>query len=166
MVADDTRKFADTVTVYKDSNAALIQEMENASKATGATVHNTKIRRLTNGGAKSEMTIEFENKEFKTEGFLVHQPVTKVNHKAVSQSGLELDGKGDIVVKPPFYQTNVLGVFVAGDCASPFKIISNALPMGANAGPGIARELPRRVTGAVSDWAERKIQVEAALQGK
>jgi pyruvate/2-oxoglutarate dehydrogenase complex dihydrolipoamide dehydrogenase (E3) component len=50
------------------------------------------------------------------------------------------------VTEMPFYETNVSRFFAAGDCASPFKMIPNAMFQGSNAGAGIARELPRRVT--------------------
>jgi thioredoxin reductase len=91
------------------------------------------------------LNIEFEDGHIKEEDFLVHQPGTKVNPSFVDQLGLELNERGDVVTKMPFYHTNVDGVFAAGDCASPFKIISNAVLMGANAGAGIARQLPTRV---------------------
>ena len=162
VVVDDTQKFADTVTVYTDSNATLAEEMKQVLHDRGAKVNNEKIRHLVKGNTKAEMIIEFANGETRIEDFLVHQPATKVNRALVDQLGLELDARGDIVVSPPFYQTNVPGVFAAGDCASPFKIISNAWFMGANAGAGLARELPRRVTGNGPKWDVEEPQIDPA----
>ena len=164
MVVDDTQKFADTVTVYTNSNATLAKEMRQVLHDRGVKVNDEKIIRLIKGNTRAEMTLEFANGETKIEDFLVHQPATKVNRILVDQLGLELDARGDIVVTPPFYQANVPGVFAAGDCASPFKIISNALFMGANAGAGLARELPKRVTGNSRKWdAEEPQRVPGPL---
>ncbi|KAF1950199.1 hypothetical protein CC80DRAFT_427527, partial [Byssothecium circinans] len=93
------------------------------------------------------------------ETFFVHQPATKVNKGLVGQLGLETNVRGDIVTRMPFYQTNVSGVFAAGDSASPFKMIPNAIFQGSNAGAGIARELPRRVTGHMVIWSTGFIKV-------
>jgi thioredoxin reductase len=110
------------------------------------TIYETrKIKKFTQ--RPKSLVIEFEDGDTKEESFLVHQASTRVNRASVEQLGLELNERGDIVTKMPFYQTNIGGVFAAGDCASPFKIIANAVLMGANAGAGIARELPARVTG-------------------
>lgn len=138
MVVGDTLKFAKDVTVYTSGNASLAKEIEVAIKKTGARIENRPILSLKREGSNIVVQLDGESR---VENFLVHQPATKINLALVDQLGLELDARGDILNKPPFFQTNVPGVFAAGDCATPFKIIPMALFMGANAGAGIAREL-------------------------
>ncbi|MCJ1380201.1 hypothetical protein MMC17_003304 [Xylographa soralifera] len=138
LVVGDTLKFAKEVTVYTGGDASLAGEIELAIKDTGARIENRPILAIHREG--SNIVVELEG-ESKVENFLVHQPSTKMDLKLINQLGLELDARGDIVNKPPFFQTSVPGVFAAGDCASPFKIIPMALFMGANAAAGIAREL-------------------------
>jgi gliotoxin/aspirochlorine biosynthesis thioredoxin reductase len=59
----------------------------------------------------------------------------------ISQLGLELNPVGDIKVYTPFQETNVPGVFAAGDCASLVKHIPGAVAEGARAGGGIHLQL-------------------------
>ena len=59
----------------------------------------------------------------------------------ISQLGLELNPVGDIKVYTPFQETNVPGVFAAGDCASLLKHIPGSVADGAHAGGGIHRQL-------------------------
>lgn len=155
MVLDDTQKFVHTVTVYTDSNPSLASELAPILKERGARLDDRKIASLEKGTNDSEMVLRFEDGSSSTEGFLVHQPYSKVNEDLVSGLGLELDDWGDIKVAPLFCSTSVPGLYAAGDCASMMKTILNALSMGTCAGAGIARELPIRVTGHSLDWADR-----------
>jgi thioredoxin reductase len=59
----------------------------------------------------------------------------------ISQLGLELNPVGDIKVYTPFHETNVPGVFAAGDCASLLKHIPGSVADGARAGGGIHLQL-------------------------
>jgi thioredoxin reductase len=145
ILVDDIRKFTNRVTIYTNGNEELAQGIRKAALYNDTVYDSRKIKSFTRQ-AKS-ILIEFEAGETKEENFLVHQPPTRVNPSFVAQLSLTLNERGDIVTKMPFYHTNVEGVFAAGDCASPFKIIANAVLMGANAGAGIARELPTRITG-------------------
>ncbi|KAJ8069779.1 hypothetical protein OCU04_000195 [Sclerotinia nivalis] len=147
ILVEDALKFAKKVTVYTNGDSSLVTEVKKMPGGADASYDSRIIKGFVkNPKGSSGIFIEFEDKEALFEDFLVHQPATRVNQGIVKQLGLELDVRGDIATKPPFWQTTTSGVFAAGDCASPFKIISNALLMGANAGAGIARELPRRVT--------------------
>ncbi|KAJ3577058.1 hypothetical protein NPX13_g3510 [Xylaria arbuscula] len=149
MLVEDAQKFASTVTVYTNGNLQLGVEITAALLARGeenTAVDNRKIIQLLREPAGDSITIVFDDGGTATESFLVHQPDTRVNLEIVSQLGLETNERNDIVTRMPFYQTNVAGVFAAGDCASPFKMIPNAIFQGSNAGAGIARELPRTIT--------------------
>jgi gliotoxin/aspirochlorine biosynthesis thioredoxin reductase len=148
ILIEDASKFAEKVTVYTNGDPVLAEAIKEKVPSNKTVFDSRVIIGLTNGsGESSGITIVFEDGESQTEDFIVHQPPTRINPEIVEQLGLELDARGDIVTKGPFYQTTVPGVFAAGDYASPFKIIPNAMLMGANAGAEIARELPRRLTG-------------------
>jgi thioredoxin reductase len=151
MVTQDTLKFANNVTLYTNGNPGLAKLLKNepALKDLGGsvTIDNRPIKQLHDGGPGSNIIIELVDGSQDARDFLVHQPQVGPPPWIVEQLGLELDVMGNIKTNGFFYQTNVPGVFAAGDCASPFKIIPNALLMGANAAAGVARELPRSVTG-------------------
>lgn len=59
----------------------------------------------------------------------------------MEQLGLEITEQGFIKTSPPFYGTNVPGVFAIGDCATPFKAVPQAIAMGTFAAGGIAGQL-------------------------
>jgi thioredoxin reductase len=149
ILVDDVRKFTNKITIYTNGNDQLAQGIRKAASYNDTLYDDRKIKSFIR--QEKSVVIEFEDGEKTEEDFIVHQPATRVNPLFVKQLGLELNERGDIITKMPFYQTSAQGVFAAGDCASPFKIISNAVLMGANAGAGIARELPTRVTGNVID---------------
>ncbi|KAG9230920.1 hypothetical protein BJ875DRAFT_487493 [Amylocarpus encephaloides] len=146
ILIEDARKFAEIITVYTNGDVVLANKIQDTGVPDILFDHR-KIRRLGSARDGPGITIDFEEGETKLEDFIVHQPPTRVNPAIVEQLGLKLDARGDIMTTPPFYETNVEGVFAAGDCASPFKMIANAMLMGANAGAGIARQLPRSITG-------------------
>ena len=145
ILADDARKFSDRVTIYTNGVPNLEQSIKAISAVNSTMFDHRKIARLVKGNQK--VIIEFETGERTDESALIHQPPIEVNRSFVKQLGLELNERGYINTRMPFHHTNTSGVFAAGDCASPLKIIANAVAMGANAGAGIARELPVRVTG-------------------
>jgi thioredoxin reductase len=145
ILADDARKFTKQVTIYTNGDEALAQSIKAAAQSNDTRFDKRKIIRLIK--KRDCVGVEFEDGETQEENVVVHQPYTEVTLAFVEQLGLQLSERGDIITKMPFYQTNVPGVFAAGDCASPFKMVANAVLMGANAGAGIARELPVRTTG-------------------
>lgn len=147
MLADDANKYAEQVTIYTNSNPTLADEIKQALQVATIQVDNRKLRRLSKGTNKGEVIIEFEDGTRKLEQFIVHRPDTELDRTFIDQLGLEISERGDILTVPPFCQTTVPGVYAAGDCASPMKIIPNAISMGAYAGCGLSRELPVGVTG-------------------
>jgi thioredoxin reductase len=138
------------VTIYTNGDPELALKITAILSQKGShevVVDARRITRISSVLGSSNITLKFNQGTDRTESFIVHQPATKVNQHLVEQLHLETNGRGDIVTKMPFYQTNVSGVFAAGDSASPFKMIPNAIFQGSNAGAGIARELPRSMTG-------------------
>ena len=148
-LAGDAHKFVDTVTIYTNANPDLAAEISLSLHTPDIHVDDREISRLvpapgaSKASSSSEISIVFATGETVTESFLVHRPLTKLKRTLPEQLGLEYGAVGEIKTSPPFCQTNVEGVFAAGDCASMMKIIPNAISMGAYAGAGMARELPK-----------------------
>lgn len=141
MRAHDAHKFAESVCIYTNGNSALASEITSMLSSSSMSVDNRKIIRLAPSGTRKSVLIEFEDWEKKEETFLVHMPNTKLDMTLVDQLGLNLSKMGHVEAPPPFCQTNVFGVYAAGDCAHFMKIIPNAMSMGAYAGCGLTREL-------------------------
>ncbi|KAF2014417.1 FAD/NAD(P)-binding domain-containing protein [Aaosphaeria arxii CBS 175.79] len=149
ILVEDASKFAENVTLYTNGDHELAKAISTILVQKGEShisIDPRKIIRLAKNTTSNGITLSFSDGNDRTESFLVHQPATKMAEGIVGELGLETNARGDIVTKMPFYQTNVPGVFAAGDSANPFKNIPSAIFQGANAGAGIARELPRRFT--------------------
>jgi thioredoxin reductase len=144
-LAQDGHKFVDKMTIYTNANPALAAQISGSILPEGMSVDDDKIKCLTKGNAGTHggVLIEFENGSAKTETFLVHRPLTQMDGTLPKQLGVDMSEMGDLKVSPPFYKTNVSGVYAAGDCATMMKTIGNAMTMGAYAGCGLARELPK-----------------------
>jgi gliotoxin/aspirochlorine biosynthesis thioredoxin reductase len=149
MVVQDTAKFARKVFVYTNGNSSLAEELRGVLMASSVNseVDDRVIEQLAKGPERTQIVIKLKDGVEHIRDFMVHQPSTRPPLWIVEQLQLECDMMGNIKTNGFFHNTNVKGVYAAGDCASPFKIIPNALNMGANAGAGLARELPRSVTG-------------------
>lgn len=152
-LADDAHKFADAIQIYTNANAPLAREIFQALQSPNIRLDDRRISHLIDPSRKkgspstdSEIVIKFENGEEAIKSFLVHRPLTKLDRSLSDQLGLNYSPEASIQSIPPFCQTSMEGVYAAGDCASMMKIILNAISMGAYAGAGLARKLPKRVT--------------------
>ncbi|KAF2259672.1 thioredoxin reductase glit [Lojkania enalia] len=150
ILAEDAGKFAEKVTLYTNGDTKLKDQVQAILAEKGENqvpVDSRKITEIAKGPDLNSVTLKFEDGGEKTQNFIVHQPFTKVNTTITDQLGVEVNPRGNIITSLPFYTTHSSGVFAAGDSASPFNMIANAIFQGSNAGAGIARQLPRRVTG-------------------
>lgn len=93
------------------------------------------------------VTLEFADGASKKEKFLVNNPLTMTSGPFVEQLGLATTSTGDIQAEAPFYQTSVRGVFAAGDCITPYKVIPGAISSGCNAAVGAATQLQSELHG-------------------
>ncbi|KAI3401509.1 hypothetical protein diail_10943 [Diaporthe ilicicola] len=141
---------AGRVTLYADGDKALAAGLKTAArKQAGWVVEPRKIKRLVaaeggGGGAEaaeSSVVVEFEDGSNRTERFLVNQPLTVPGGPFADQLGLATNGLGDIQAEPPFHQTSVRGVFAAGDCMTPNKVVPTAIASGCNAAVGVSTQL-------------------------
>lgn len=144
-LAGDTHKFARRVHLYTNGNEEItvkLKALALAQQISFAHVIGQRITKLVKEKERAAVQVELEDKTCYTEGFLVHQPYTKLGGTLPAQLGVETTPMGDIKVQHPFPATSVPGVYAAGDCASPFKNASMAIASGVCAGNGLARELP------------------------
>ncbi|KAI1823901.1 hypothetical protein F4861DRAFT_531270 [Xylaria intraflava] len=142
MVVGDTMRFTDNVTIFTNGDSILKAKMDAHIELPGVTYDDRPISCIRRTSSGLGLELEMEGGSSETIDFLVHQPWTEVNSlPLVKQLGLELDDRGDIKNTPPFCKTSNPDVFVAGDCATPFKIIPMAMFMGAQAGAGLARSM-------------------------
>ncbi|KAJ5187892.1 hypothetical protein N7449_010886 [Penicillium cf. viridicatum] len=140
-VARMARRFATTVTIYTHGAQEVTQALEKASYDTGIKVDSRPITRLVKGPGPSDVDVEFEDGTHRTEGFLAHKPKTHINGPFAEQLGLHLTSDGNIETTEPFYNTSVPGVFAAGDCAVPMKVVVTAMSSGTFVAGGLAGQL-------------------------
>jgi thioredoxin reductase len=154
--AKDALKFVDHVTIYTDSNEELKQQLSD-KLIEGMSTDSRSVTTIRGSKEQTGLYLDFDDGESQHLAFLVHKPDMKLSSSLVEDLGLETVPGIGIKVSPPFNQTSVEGVFAAGDCCSPMRIIPNAMSMGSSAGCGLARQLPK------STW---RAGVEAKINGE
>jgi thioredoxin reductase len=142
--------FDPRITIFTNgpvSTEQPIQEALAVSKAFGAKVDERNIKRFINNGPSHTdgVTIEFEEGEPVTLGFIVHRPPT-VNRAQdlVEQLGLEtVPGEmgGHVAVKDMFNETSVRGVFAGGDTMALMKQVTVAMAEGLKAAAGAGKQI-------------------------
>ncbi|KAE8374179.1 hypothetical protein BDV26DRAFT_284499 [Aspergillus bertholletiae] len=135
------KRFTPTVTLYTNGADELAHTLQDASRGTGIKVDQRKISKLVKGCGASDVQIVFEDGAQITEGFLTHRPKTEINGPFAGQLGLQLTPTGDLETIAPFYNTSVPGVFAAGDCVSPVKVVATAMSSGALVAGGLVGQL-------------------------
>ncbi|KAI0508617.1 hypothetical protein F5B22DRAFT_620509 [Xylaria bambusicola] len=138
----DGHRFADKMTIYTNGDQILFESLRN--RFLGTTSIHLDDRKITHVGQDTEtsqVVINFEVGAKCLESFLIHRPKITIDQNLPSQLKIKPSESGGIQVAPPFYGTNVRGVYAAGDCASPMKTITNAMTMGSYAACGLSREL-------------------------
>ncbi|KAJ3555519.1 hypothetical protein NPX13_g10338 [Xylaria arbuscula] len=85
--------------------------------------------------------VTLEDGTVNKEGFLAHVPDFELNGSFVKELGVELAAQGHIHTLPPFFNTTVPGVYAAGDCATVFRTVPNAMMMGSFVAAGLAHSL-------------------------
>lgn len=152
-------QFDPRVTIFSNgsiSSDPVIQRQLKLSKAYGAKVDTRKIKRVINNGPThvEGVTIEFEEGEPVTLGFIAHRPPT-VNRAQdlIEQLGLEcVDAAmgGHVkITNPMFNSTSVPGVFAAGDTMALMKQVTIAMGEGLKAATGALMEIGKEKEEAV-----------------
>ncbi|KKY35166.1 putative thioredoxin reductase [Diaporthe ampelina] len=149
--AANAAQLAGSVTLYANGDKALAAGLKAAARKQARwTVEPRKIKRLVAAAGEGEgegqaegdsVVVEFEDGSSRKEKFLVNQPLTVPGGPFVGQLGLATSPLGDILAEPPFHQTSVRGVFAAGDCMTPNKVVPTAIASGSNAAVGASTQL-------------------------
>ncbi|PGH00218.1 hypothetical protein GX51_05915 [Blastomyces parvus] len=148
-VAEAAANLSSRVTIYTHGSEELSSQIQTSLGTTNQekfTVDSRKIshlRLVEDDGKPAGVELTFADGTSVTEGFLVHNPLTKVQGPFVEQLGIETTTPevGDIVANFPAYQTSVRGVFAAGDCITQYKVIAGAISSGCNAAVAASAQL-------------------------
>ena len=160
-------RFDERVTVLTNGpvpDEEKVREQMRVCEAWGAKIESRRVKRLVNNGPthKEGVTVEFEEGENMTLGFIAHKPPT-VNRapELVEQLGLECvsekEGGHVKIVNPVFNSTSVKGVFVAGDTMTPWKQVTFAMAEGMKAAIGASFELAGETEAATLKALDTKL---------
>jgi gliotoxin/aspirochlorine biosynthesis thioredoxin reductase len=94
--------------------------------------------------------IVFADGSSKEVAFVGHNPLTSPQGPFAKQLSLSLSQTGDIKADAPSFQTSERGVFAAGDCISPYKVIPHAIMTGNFAAVAAATQLQAEKYGHFS----------------
>ena len=148
-ISNNALRLSEKVVIYTNGNSTATKEVTDALFKLGLesksrkniSVNGEKIAKFIKGLRGAEVEVVLEGGETKTEGFLVHKPVGKLNGSWVEQLGLETTEQGQIKTNFPFNETSVPGVFAVGDCGTMMQAITVAINMGGMAAAGLAAQL-------------------------
>ncbi|KAI0106169.1 FAD/NAD(P)-binding domain-containing protein [Nemania sp. FL0031] len=138
-------RLAATVNIYTDGNAALGTEIRATLKSTKRFhIENRKIKSFTKDPdvqGEVGILVTLEDGTVNREGFVAHVPNVELNGSFAKDLGVDIAPQGHINALPPFFNTNVPGVFAAGDCATVLKSVPTATMMGSFVAAGLAHAL-------------------------
>ncbi|PYH30026.1 NAD(P)/FAD-dependent oxidoreductase [Aspergillus neoniger CBS 115656] len=152
--AENAAQLAEQVTIYTNVQEALDTQLAaTLADKDSKTVFKVDNREITgvslNGDDLSNpvsVQVQLADGSQVEEAFLVHNPDTQVKSTLATQLGLDLapsfvPGTGDIAAAAPFNQTSIRGVFAAGDCMTPYKVVAGAISSGCNAAVAASAQL-------------------------
>ncbi|KAI0150366.1 FAD/NAD(P)-binding domain-containing protein [Xylariaceae sp. FL1272] len=144
-VARMANRLAGSVNVYTEGNESLGSEIRALLKSTKRFhIETRKIKSFakdTDAEGDAGILVTLEDGTINKEGFIAHVPDFELNGSFATDLGLEIAPQGHINAVPPFYNTNVPGVFAAGDCATMMKAVPMATAMGSFVAGGLAHSL-------------------------
>ena len=131
-------RMSEKVTLYTNGNEKLGNELEDALAAAPAPmkVNTRKISKLVKAPERAQITLHFGDGSSQTEAFLAHKPKTRLRGNLAQQLGVDITPMNTLKVNPPFNQTNIKGVFAAGDCSTPMQTATAAIYTGTCVGGG------------------------------
>jgi thioredoxin reductase len=104
-------------------------------------VESRKIVQLEKNPNASGIIIHHEDGCIAIEGFVAHKPKSRLRGGLHEQLDLQSGPKGTIAAKPPFNQSSMKDVFIAGDMASLMQTATMAQATGTSAGAGAPLQL-------------------------
>lgn len=147
-MADNAAQLSKEVTIFTNGSEDVASQLQALCPNSPFKLDTRRIAQLTEGD--EGVKIEFTDGTTKEVSFLVHNPLTVPQGSFVQQLGIALSQTGDIQAEAPTYQTNVRGIFAAGDCISPFKVIPHAIASGNFAAVAAATQIQAEKYGHVS----------------
>lgn len=148
-MADNAAQLSKLVTIFTNSSEPVAAQVKAAAANAPFNIDSRGISGLSLD-SNDQVRIDFVDGTSTTVAFLVHSPLTAPSGPFVQSLGLELGPTGDIKADAPFFQTNVRGVFAAGDCVSMFKVVPNAIMNGNFAAVACATQLQAEKYGHTS----------------
>ncbi|OJD15155.1 hypothetical protein AJ78_04580 [Emergomyces pasteurianus Ep9510] len=151
-LAENAANLSSSVTIYTHGSQELSAQLQSSLRNSSQEkfkVDSRFISRLSlikSDGKPAGVELTFNDGTSVIEGFLVHNPFTKINGPFVQQLGIEttpspVPGIGDIAANFPAFQTSVRGIFAAGDCITQYKVIAGAISSGCNAAVAASAQL-------------------------
>ncbi|KAH7109294.1 hypothetical protein B0J11DRAFT_512951 [Dendryphion nanum] len=147
--ADNAAQLAKHITIYTNGSQEVHAQLTAMLPNSPFQIESRAIARLASKD-EDEVTIEFSDGTTTCVSFLVHNPLTTPQGPFVQQLGLQMSPMGDIQADAPFYQTTIKGVFAAGDCVTPFKVIPHAIASGNFAAVAAATQIQAEKYGHIS----------------
>ncbi|RAL11813.1 NAD(P)/FAD-dependent oxidoreductase [Aspergillus homomorphus CBS 101889] len=151
--AENAAQLATNVTIYTHGAETLAAELKALLASKGSEgVFRVDARPIARLALPSEETepnsieLLFEDGSTGTETFLVHNPLTCVRSPLAAQLGVAMASSplpevADVAAPAPVHQTSVRGVFAAGDCITPYKVVAGAISSGCNAAVAASAQL-------------------------
>ncbi|KAI0145337.1 hypothetical protein GGR57DRAFT_480467 [Xylariaceae sp. FL1272] len=138
-------QLSETISLYTNGDEDLTAKLASMGSAK-VRIESRKIKRLSE--SSDTAIVELDDNTQIEEKFLVHHPLTVVQGPLVEQLGIELTAEGNIKADASaFHQTSVPGVFAAGDCMTPYKVIPGSISTGCNAAVAISSQLQAEKNG-------------------
>ncbi|KAI1801062.1 FAD/NAD(P)-binding domain-containing protein [Daldinia bambusicola] len=138
-------RLAGHVTIYTDGNEELGTRIRaQLKKSQKFQIEHRRLTRVAKDPdvkGDAGVLVTLEDGSVNKEGFLAHAPAFEINGSFATELGVTLTPQGHIDAQPPFYSTNVPGVYAAGDCATMLKTVPVATMMGCCVGAGLAHAL-------------------------
>ncbi len=138
--AENAAQLSNEVTIYTNGNEDLAEQLKSLVRDTFK-VDSRHIKHLVDVDGGKYLKIEFTDGSYRDEAFLVHNPQTTVQGPFITQLGITTTPMGDILAEAPMHQTSIRGVFAAGDCITPYKVIPGAISSGCNAAVAVSTQL-------------------------
>lgn len=136
-VAKMAKRLSKHVTVYTNGNADLASLTKAQLHSTKIDFDNRMVAEISLVEDGPEVELIFSDGSRKREGFLANLPKYEQRSSLAAQLGLEMEETGEIKVEAPFNKTSLPGCMAAGDAATPYHGILQALHMAAGSGGGI-----------------------------
>jgi thioredoxin reductase len=149
-MADNAAQLSREVTIFANGSLDVAGQLKSMAPNSPFKIDSRPIARLVDCPEKGNVRVEFSDGSSTEVSFLVHSPLTVPQGPFVQQLELKMSPTGDIDADAPAYQTSCRGVFAAGDCISPYKVVPHAIASGNFSAVAAATQLQAEKNGHFS----------------